>query len=149
VLDHAPGDGAVAWHSLWTHLQVGDLNVRRGSLPLARAAYDSGLAIADRLAAADPGNAGWQRDLALSFGRVGHVAFQTGDHTEASALIHRGREIIARLMAASPDNATLPQDLDWFDRMIGQSAGEGGQPAPSSRSARRGWHDRLLGRGGD
>ena len=31
------------------------------------------LAIAERLAKADPGNAGWQRDLAVSYNKVGDV----------------------------------------------------------------------------
>ena len=36
------------------------------------------LAIADRLASADPGNAGWQRDLSVSDDRVGDVLVAQG-----------------------------------------------------------------------
>ena len=43
-------------------------NVRQaqGDLAGALAAYEADLAIAERLAASDPGNAGWQRDLIVS-----------------------------------------------------------------------------------
>ena len=37
--------------------------VAQGKLPEALTAYRASLAIAERLAKADPGNAGWQRDL--------------------------------------------------------------------------------------
>jgi hypothetical protein len=35
--------------------------------------FRDGLAIADRLAKADPGDAGWQHDLGASYGLVGDV----------------------------------------------------------------------------
>jgi hypothetical protein len=35
--------------------------------------YRDGLAIADRMAKADPGNAGWQRDLSVSYNEVADV----------------------------------------------------------------------------
>jgi len=41
--------------------------------------YNDSLAIADRLAKSDPGNAGWQRDLSLSYERVGNVQVGQGD----------------------------------------------------------------------
>ena len=40
--------------------------VDQGNLPEALKAYRDSLAIAERLAQADPGNAGWQRDLSVS-----------------------------------------------------------------------------------
>ncbi len=43
----------------------------QGDLAAALTNYQASLAIRERLAQADPGNAGWQRDLAVSFGRVG------------------------------------------------------------------------------
>ena len=39
-------------------------------LPEALKSYQGSLAIRDRLAKLDTGNAGWQRDLAVSYGRV-------------------------------------------------------------------------------
>jgi hypothetical protein len=46
--------------------RVGDVLVAQGNLPEALKSFRDGLAIRDRLAKADPGNAGWQRDLIVS-----------------------------------------------------------------------------------
>jgi hypothetical protein len=43
-------------------VEVGDVAAAAGDLAGARAAYEAGLVIAERLASSDPGNAEWQRD---------------------------------------------------------------------------------------
>jgi len=43
--------------------KIGDVLVAQGNLPEALKSFRDGLAIRDRLAKADPGNAGWQFDL--------------------------------------------------------------------------------------
>jgi hypothetical protein len=43
----------------------GDVHVEQGDLPAALESYRASLAIAERLAQADPGNAGGQRDLVV------------------------------------------------------------------------------------
>ena len=53
--------------------------VAQGEGGAALAAYRAGLAIAERLAAADPGNAGWQRDLSVSHERIGDVLVAQGE----------------------------------------------------------------------
>ena len=40
---------------------------------------NASLAIADRLARSDPGNAGWQRDLSVSYNKIGDVQVAQGD----------------------------------------------------------------------
>ena len=45
---------------------MGDVLSAQGDLTAALAAYRASLEIRERLAAADPGNAGWQRDLSVS-----------------------------------------------------------------------------------
>ena len=42
----------------------------QGDLAAALTSYQASLAIRERLAKADPGNAGWQRDVAAGYGRV-------------------------------------------------------------------------------
>jgi len=44
--------------------------VEQGNLPEALATYKASLAIAERLAKADPGNAGWQRPLGVASARI-------------------------------------------------------------------------------
>ncbi|HWX27627.1 MAG TPA: hypothetical protein VNZ53_09350, partial [Steroidobacteraceae bacterium] len=68
------------------------------------------------------GNAGWQRDLALSYGRVGMVEAQQGGRDQARGTIQQGQEIIARLTRQSPSNVTLLNDLAWFDAVVVQFA---------------------------
>ena len=92
----------------------------QGDLPAALRSYQASLAIRDRLAKADPGNAGWQRDLALSYGRVGMVKAQQDAREDARSAFRQGWDIIAELLRRSPDNATLPKDLAWFDGQIAE-----------------------------
>jgi hypothetical protein len=98
-----------------SHNKIGDVLRAQGNLPAALASFKASLAIADRLAKADPGNAGWQRDLALSHGRVATVLARQGERERALGAFRQGRDIITKLEAAAPSNATLPKDLDWFD----------------------------------
>jgi len=50
--------------------KVGDVFVAQGNLPQALESFQASLAIAERLAKADPRNAGWQRDLWVSYWRL-------------------------------------------------------------------------------
>jgi hypothetical protein len=52
------------------------VQLAQGSLPAALRSYQAGLAIADRLAKFDPGNTKWQRDLSVSYDRVGDAQVQ-------------------------------------------------------------------------
>ncbi len=81
--------------------------------------YQASHAIFERLAKADPGNVGWQRDLAVSYGHVALIEMRQGVRDDALRAFRQGRDIIARLMRRSPDNVTLPKDLAWFDRQMG------------------------------
>jgi tetratricopeptide (TPR) repeat protein len=75
----APRDGPEAWHTLWTQLHIGDLYVMRRSLGQALVAYRDGLALANQLAKANPGNAGWQLDLSVSQEKIGNALVQQGN----------------------------------------------------------------------
>ena len=55
-----------------------------GDLGAAAEHYRAGLAIAERLAAADPTNTEWQRDLSVSRDRLGDVAVAAGDLAAAA-----------------------------------------------------------------
>jgi hypothetical protein len=45
--------------------------------------YRNSLAIRERHDAVDPHNTGWQRDLSLSYERIGDVLLTQGEHDEA------------------------------------------------------------------
>ena len=112
-------DDAEAQHALAAaHDERGRVLVAQGNLPGALESYRASFAIFERLAKADPGNAGWQRDLALSHARVAMVLAHQGAHSEAALAFGQGRAIIVRLQQLSPDNATLPRDLAWFEAQL-------------------------------
>ena len=67
-----------AFYKYWALLGLGDIKQRRGDLAGARQSYNDGLAIADRLATSDPGNAGWQHDLSVSYDKDRRRAGGTG-----------------------------------------------------------------------
>ena len=66
---------------------------------------------ATRLAAADPANTGWQRDLSVSHNKLGDVAAAAGDLTAARGHYQAGLDIAARLAAADPANTEWQRDL--------------------------------------
>ena len=55
------------------------MQVAQGDLKAALKSYSDSLAIRERLAQSDPGNAGWQRDLSVSYDKVGDVQVAQGD----------------------------------------------------------------------
>jgi len=94
--------------------------VAQGNLPEALKSFRDGLAIADRLAKADPGNAGWQRDLSVSYKKLADVSKRSGETATALDMLQQGRAIIVRLTTLSPDNAVWKRDLARFDRQIAE-----------------------------
>jgi hypothetical protein len=63
--------------------------------------YSDSLAIAERLAKSDPGNAGWQRDLSVSYGKVGDVQMAQGD-LKAALKSYSDSLAIAERLATPP-----------------------------------------------
>ena len=87
------------------------MQVAQGNLPAALSSYQAGLAIRERLAKSDPGNAGWQRDLAVSYDRVGDVQVAQGDLPAALGSYQASLAIIDRLAKSDPGNAGWQRDL--------------------------------------
>ena len=59
-------------------MKVGDVRLAAGDRAGALSAYEESLAIMRKLAASDPGNAGWQRDVSVSLNKVGDVRLAAG-----------------------------------------------------------------------
>jgi eukaryotic-like serine/threonine-protein kinase len=64
-------------------VRVGDVQVAQGELSDALASYQASLAIRNGLVRSDPGNARWQHDLAVSYGKVGDVQWAQDELAEA------------------------------------------------------------------
>ena len=67
--------------------------------------------IRDKLAAADPGNAEWQRDLSISWNKLGDVRRAQGDLPGALQAFTDDKNIADKLAAADPGNADWQRDL--------------------------------------
>ena len=81
----------------------------KGDLDGALKAYQDSLAIAEKLAAQDPANAEWQRDLSVSFEKIGDVQSAKGDLDGASRPTGQPRDpekLAARTPATPSGSAT-------------------------------------------
>ena len=133
-----------AWYKYWAQLGLGDIRLDRGNLPEALKSYRDGLAIADRLAKADPGNAGWQRDLSVSYNKIGDVLVAQGNLPEALKSYRDGLAIVDRLAKADPGNAGWQRDLSVSLREDRRRAGGAGQPAGGAEILSRRPRDRRA-----
>ena len=79
--------------------------------------YRDGLAIRERLAKSDPGNAEWQSDLSNSFVAIGDVLAKQSNLPGALKSYRDGLEIRIRLAKSDPSNAEWQSDLaDSFNK---------------------------------
>ena len=92
--------------------------------------------IARRLAEADPGNAGWQRDLFISHSKIGDVKAAQGDLAGALASFGAGMEIRRRLAEADPGNAGWQRDLAVSHHRLGSMKARMGDEAGAVESLR-------------
>ncbi|MGD0188742.1 MAG: hypothetical protein ABSC25_26355, partial [Roseiarcus sp.] len=103
--------------------RVGNVQVAEGDLAGALKSYQAELAaelaIMDRLAKSDPGNAGWQRDLAASDIKVGDVQVAQGDLAGALKSYQASLAIMDRLARSDPGNAGWQRDLSVSNNRVG------------------------------
>jgi len=137
VLILSPGD-TNAREAYWARLGLGDIRLRRGDLSVAMADYREAQTIAQRLAEADPRNAGWQRDLSVSFSKIGDVQVAQGQLADALASFRAGLAIAQRLAEADPRNAGWQRDLSVSYERIGDVQVAQGQLADALASFRAG-----------
>ena len=107
---------------------------RPGTWPPPATAYQAALDIAGRLAAADPANTGWQRDLSISHNKLGDVAVAAGDLAAARDRYQAALDIRVKLAAADPANTGWQRDLsishEQARRRRGRGRGPGRRPRP-------------------
>jgi hypothetical protein len=83
-----------------------------------RLTYQASLDIAERLAAADPANTQWQRDLSVSRNNLGDAAVAAGDLAAARTHYQASLDIAERLAAADPANTQWQRDLQLVREQI-------------------------------
>ncbi len=98
-----------------SHNKIGDVLVSKGELDGALEAYQASLAIRERLAAADPANTQWQRDLIVSHVKLSASGGDAKIHLAAAL------EIAERLMA---EGKLAPADhwmVDELEQRLAQT----------------------------
>jgi tetratricopeptide (TPR) repeat protein len=114
--------------------EAGDARETSGNLAAARADYQASLAIRERLAKADPGNAVWQRALLVSHVKVGDVQVAQGDLAAALASYQASLAIRERLAKADPGNAVWQRDLSWsYSRLAKVRAQQGDRAGDAAK----------------
>ena len=91
----------------------------RGNLEAALKAYQDSLAIREKLAAQDPSNTEWQRDLSVSFNKIGDVQRARGNLDAALEAYGDGLAIAEKLAAQDPSNTEWQRDLSVSFNQIG------------------------------
>ena len=110
--------------------------VAQGNLPEALKSFRDSLAIADRLAKADPNNAGWQRDLSVSLSKVGDVLVAQGNLPEALEIVPRQpRDCRPPRQGRSQQRRLAARSLRLL-RQSGRCARGARQPAEALKSFR-------------
>jgi hypothetical protein len=80
--------------------------------------YRQSVAIVEQLAAGEPANSSWQRELALGHGRIAMLLVRQGSQREAAAALKQGHAILQRLRQLAPNDAVLPKDVVWFEERL-------------------------------
>jgi len=70
------------------------------------------------LAAADPANTDWQRELSVSHNKLGDMAIRAGDLAAARAAYQAALDIMVRLAAADPANTQWQRELEGVRQKI-------------------------------
>jgi tetratricopeptide (TPR) repeat protein len=122
----------------WARLALGDVKLQRGDLAAALSDYKDAMAEVDGLAKSDPGNAGWQRDLSVSYDRVGDVLVAQGNLPEALKSYRDGLAIRDRLAKSDPGNAQWQRDLSVSYAKLAVVFQKTGAPADALSSLRQG-----------
>ena len=114
-------DPDTAWR-LSVRLQR-DLNYaieNRARLALSLRLLQAGHESLAKLAAADPSEAQWQRDLGVSHARLGDVLSAQGDMGSALTAYRDALTVLQRLVAADPSNPDWQRDLNTTHMRLGE-----------------------------
>jgi tetratricopeptide (TPR) repeat protein len=102
------------------------------------ASYQQALEIRQELAAADPRDVQAQRDLSVSYNKLGDVQLQLGDTAQALASYQQGLEISQELAAADPRDAQAQRDLSVSHNKLGDAYLQLGDTARALTSYQQG-----------
>ena len=94
-----------------SHSKVGSIYQEQGRLDAALYAYQAGKRIMEGLAALDPANIDWLRDLSVSHNRIGRIYQLQRKLAKAIAEYEADLKIAERLALHDPTNSLWREDL--------------------------------------
>jgi tetratricopeptide (TPR) repeat protein len=100
--------------------EFADTYAAQGDTAKQEQAARKALAITKHLAKTNPGNAGWQHDLSVSYGKVGDVLVAEGKFSNALEAFHATLAAVGRLAEADPSNVQWQSDLSIAHEKIGE-----------------------------
>ena len=106
--------------------RLADLVRSAGRVGEAERLYRQGLVIAEELAAAEPANTEFRRDLSIFYGRLADLVRSVGRVGEAERLSRQGLVIVEELAAAEPANTGFRRELSVSLPPAGRSGTLGG-----------------------
>ena len=119
--DREPQEWAAAENELADALQeLGEQKVRAARLQEALDAFRAALALRAGLAAHDPDNGEWQRQVSISHTSLGDVMKAQGDLASAREEFRVAMNISASLAARDPENAQWQQTLGMSQDRLGE-----------------------------
>ncbi len=113
-----------------------DANEQLGFTGLAADRWHHVIAVTERLAEAEPDRADYQRDLSISYNKLGDLMVAVGRGEDATRLYTQSLDIRRRLAEAEPDRADYQRDLPVsLYRIASTVAAAGDQPSALSHLA--------------
>lgn len=120
------GDALVGVAGVW-NANISDTRVAPERLSGALVAYRKSELILEGLTAAYPANAGLQRDLSVTYDKIGDMLLVTGKIDEALAMYRKDLAIAEKLAAAHPENLDYRRDLVVSYDRVGDALLAGGR----------------------
>jgi tetratricopeptide (TPR) repeat protein len=93
------------------HNNSGDIYNAIGDLERTKEEYEKALTIAEKLSKKDENNAGWQRDLSVSYEKLGNFYTAIGDLKRAEEQYQKALKIAEKLSKKDENNAGWERDL--------------------------------------
>jgi hypothetical protein len=94
------------------HKRLGDNARAAGDLPAAKVAYTACQEIAKNLAARDPENTQWQRELFVSYYKLADIAEREGNVEAARTLFKQSHDVLNAIAAKATH--VSPEDMKWL-----------------------------------
>ena len=120
--------------TVWWLFHAGDAWLTEGQSTAALRAYQTAHDTANTSLAIEPTNTQWQRDLSVSYNKIGNIQAKQGDSAAALKSYQAGLTIRERLATGDPRNTEWQRDLSVSYNKIGGIQATQGETAAALKS---------------